>query len=143
MGRNEVEATNAWRMRRTRGDMGRRLLLAAADRDDAVPVFLPGECGLANFAGGFEDGAFAGVWEVCEVEGLAAGSDFSGACAAATGVAGADVEDCGGIGLAAAPLRGPQNIDSASTHNQMKRNRTTLIIFRAGTRVPEPVSLKG
>jgi hypothetical protein len=42
MGRKFVEATNAWRMRRTRGDMGRLRLLAAAARDCAVPDFLFG-----------------------------------------------------------------------------------------------------
>jgi hypothetical protein len=68
-----VEATNAWRMRRTRGDMGRFLLLAVALRVVAGRGFLAGiwlvgvlvdfglEFGGADLVAGFEAG---GVWSV-------------------------------------------------------------------------------
>jgi hypothetical protein len=66
-----VEATNAWRMRRTRGDIGRLLLLAAAARVAAVPVFLGGAllaAVLPVFDSGDEDfaGADLGVAELVD-----------------------------------------------------------------------------
>lgn len=61
MGRNVVEATNAWRMRRMRGETGRLRLFAAAVREEAV-VFVD------VFAAGFfapvfaVAGLFGGFW---------------------------------------------------------------------------------
>jgi hypothetical protein len=43
MGLRLAEATNASRMRRTRGEIGRFFLLVLAARDCAVPVFLAGD----------------------------------------------------------------------------------------------------
>jgi hypothetical protein len=45
MGRNVVEATKAWRIRRTRGDMGRLCLFAVVVRV-CVPGFLVLPAGL-------------------------------------------------------------------------------------------------
>jgi hypothetical protein len=53
-----VDATNAWRMRRTHGDIGRLLRLAAAARVAAVPAFLVGALLAADlpvFDSGDED----------------------------------------------------------------------------------------
>src|ERR1035438_8244746 len=94
MRRKVVDATKAWRMRRTRGDIGRRLLFAAAARAAAVPVFLAGDllpAVLAGFAAvvegfvcadlGDEDFVGAdGFWPLDAVapEFLSGGSDVAG-----------------------------------------------------------------
>jgi hypothetical protein len=55
MGRNAVDATNAWRMRRTRGDIGRFFLFVAVECAVAVPDFFAGACGVAVLVAGLED----------------------------------------------------------------------------------------
>jgi hypothetical protein len=52
MGRNVVEATNAWRMRRMRGEMGRLRLFASTVREDAV-LFVDEVLAAGFFAAGF------------------------------------------------------------------------------------------
>jgi len=69
MGRKLVEATNAWRILRTRGDIGRLRLLVPARRvrvglvcdflAPAAGVFVPGLAAVPLFAAGFEDFDFA------------------------------------------------------------------------------------
>jgi hypothetical protein len=107
-------------MRRTRGDMGRRRLRAAAAREAAVPFFRTGvllavdfffaeafvaaDLGAGGFtaAGGFDwdvDGLAEAVGEVCWEN---AGTQF----------------------------RSPPSAPSASTRRNLKPNRTTLIISR-------------
>src|ERR1017187_8065042 len=135
MRRKVVDATKAWRMRRTRGDIGRRLLFAAAARAAAVPVFLAGDLLPAALAG------FAAVVEgfVCADLG---DEDFVGADGFWPLDAGAPDFLSGGSDVAGelcwrsedvaegVPLRSPHSPPSASTHHHLRPNRPTLLFQR-------------
>src|SRR5579864_155825 len=99
MGRKVVEATNAWRMRRMRGEIGRLRLFAAAKRE-AAALFCDEVLAVGFFGAGFAvPGLFAGVllgaaWPVlvCPA-GCGCGATAGDAGAGAVSLEG--VADCG------------------------------------------------
>src|ERR1035438_9401092 len=115
MRRKVVDATKAWRMRRTRGDIGRRLLFAAAARAAVVEGFVCADLGDEDFVGA------DGFWPLDAVapEFLSGGSDVAGElCWRSEDVA------------EGVPLRSPHSTPSASTHHHLRPNRPTLIFPR-------------
>src|SRR6202140_4517453 len=130
MRRKLVDATKAWRMRRTRGDIGLRLFFAAAAR--VVDFFAEGLLApvLPFFAAVVEDFFFAdfGVAGLVEADDAcgsdAAGADFVSELPVATGgeVSCGNATEC-------AVLRKPHRAPSASTRHNLRPNRPTLIIF--------------
>ena len=124
MGRKVVDATKAWRMRRTRGDIGRFLLFAAADRVTAVLGFLP------DLAAGGGDFGCADL-EVERV--VAADSPCEGfAGAGATAGLSEESEPCW---EKAGAFRSPLDMLSASNQHHLRPTRTTFI-FRAERECP-------
>src|ERR1700730_5541277 len=130
MRRKLVDATKAWRMRRTRGDIGRRLLFAAAAR--VVDFFVEGLPApvLPFFAAVVEDFVCADFG----VEGLVEADDACGSDAAVADFVSELPEategevSCGNA-TECAVLRRPNRAPSASTRHNLRPNRPTLIIF--------------
>src|ERR1700687_5999668 len=130
MRRRLVDATKAWRMLRTRGDIGRRLLFAAGAW--VVDFFVEGllAAALPFFAEVLEDfvGADFGVAGLVEADDVggsdAAVADFISELPVATGgeVSWGNATEC-------AVLRRPHRAPSASTRHNLRPNRPTLIIF--------------
>jgi hypothetical protein len=119
MGRKVVEATKAWRMRRTRGDIGRFLRFAVAAWGKAVRGFLV-DCdedvdfGCAALGVGFVEAA--GVWSV-DVDFLLEESEVAGG------------ETFWGNAIEYVLLSSPQRTLSASSHRSLRPNRTTFNVL--------------
>ena len=119
MGRKVVEATNAWRMRRTRGDMGRFLLFAMSAWGVAARGFLTDfdgceDFGCADLAVGFVEAA--GVWSV-DVDFLLEESEVAAG------------ETFWGNAIEYVLLSSPQRTLSASSHRSLRPNRTTFNVL--------------
>lgn len=126
MGRNVADATNAWWIRRTRGDITRFFRFVDVGCAAAVPDFLAGACGLAVVVDGLEDFGFA----VCGVVVFSALEAFGSVCWSG-GFLIAKLEFRRGCAnaLGVVPFRSPHATHSASTHQHLETNRTTLVIF--------------
>ena len=114
-----MEATNAWRMRRTRGDIGRFLRFAAAAWVKAVRGFLTDleggeDFGCADLAVGFVEAA--GVWSV-DVDFLLEESEVAAG------------ETFWGNAIEYVLLSSPQRTLSASSHRSLRPNRTTFNVL--------------
>jgi hypothetical protein len=120
MGRKVVEATKAWRMRRTRGDIGLRLFFAAARAVDFLAEGL-----LAAVLRLRADFGVEGLVEADDACGSDAGvADFVSERPAATG----GKVSCENAAERAV-LRKPHRAPSASTRHNFRPNRPTLMIF--------------